>query len=205
MAPPKCSFTYFNGRGRGEQIRWLFVQAGAEWEDRRIEQDAWPELKPKAPTGALPFIEVAGKAIGQSGAVAMYVARENGLLGSSNLEAAQIHMLWECTQDALNAMFKAMFCKDSDKQAAMFNDYYTQSLPKLIKLMAAHLKGGRDWLIGNKVSMADLVTVCLLENYTDGPGLAAIEAEPSVKALIERVKNLPNIKKWIATRPASQF
>ena len=53
--------------------------------------------------------------------------------------------------------------------------------------------------------MADLVTVSLLEQYTEGPGLQAIKAEPSVAALVERVKELPNIKKWIANRPQTPY
>lgn len=57
-------------------------------------------------------------------------------------------------------------------------------------------------LIVVQVSMADLVTVSLLEGITDGPGLDVIKAEPSVEALVARVKLLPNIQKWIKNRPA---
>jgi hypothetical protein len=38
----------------------------------------------------MPAIQVGESSIGQSAAVNFYVASENGLLGSSNLEAAQI-------------------------------------------------------------------------------------------------------------------
>lgn len=37
---------YFDGRGRAEQIRWILVQGGARWEDRRIKQSDWPAIKP---------------------------------------------------------------------------------------------------------------------------------------------------------------
>ena len=46
MAPTNIRLVYFNGRGRAEQIRWILVQANAKWEDKRIEQSAWPEFKP---------------------------------------------------------------------------------------------------------------------------------------------------------------
>lgn len=53
--------------------------------------------------------------------------------------------------------------------------------------------------------MADLVTVCLLHGITEEAGLMAINAEPAVKAHVAKVTELPNIKKWIATRPESAF
>ena len=37
--------TYFNGRGRSELSRLILAHAGAEYVDKRIEFDEWPELK----------------------------------------------------------------------------------------------------------------------------------------------------------------
>lgn len=45
MPPANVKLVYFNLRGRAEQIRWILVQGGGKWEDQRIEQEAWPELK----------------------------------------------------------------------------------------------------------------------------------------------------------------
>lgn len=42
---PKFKLTYFNIRGLGEPIRWLFAYGGIEYEDNRIERDDWPTLK----------------------------------------------------------------------------------------------------------------------------------------------------------------
>ena len=50
--------TYFNLRGRAELIRYIFAAAGQEYEDVRIEKENWPAEKPKAPFGALPYLEV---------------------------------------------------------------------------------------------------------------------------------------------------
>ena len=38
--------TYFNAKGRAEVARLILAQAGIEYEDNRIERDAWPALKP---------------------------------------------------------------------------------------------------------------------------------------------------------------
>jgi hypothetical protein len=49
---------YFNLRGRAELARYIFAAAGQEFEDYRIEKENWPAEKPKAPFGALPYLEV---------------------------------------------------------------------------------------------------------------------------------------------------
>ena len=53
------------------------------------------------PWGKLPCLEYDGKKIVQSIAMARFVARENGLAGKNNLEAAQADMLVDCMNDLL--------------------------------------------------------------------------------------------------------
>jgi len=38
--------TYFNARGGGEVIRLVFAAADVKYEDIRITQEQWKELKP---------------------------------------------------------------------------------------------------------------------------------------------------------------
>lgn len=49
---------YFNIRGRGEVARLLFAAAGQKFEDNRWERAQWPEMKPKAPFGQAPWMEI---------------------------------------------------------------------------------------------------------------------------------------------------
>ena len=51
---------YFNIRGRGEIVRLIFVAAGQEFIDNRIEHSNWPQLKANAPMGQLPYLEILG-------------------------------------------------------------------------------------------------------------------------------------------------
>jgi hypothetical protein len=42
---PSYKLIYFNARGKAELIRFIFAYAGVDYEDERISQDKWPELK----------------------------------------------------------------------------------------------------------------------------------------------------------------
>jgi hypothetical protein len=42
---PSYKLIYFNARGKAEHIRFIFAYAGVEYEDERISQEKWPELK----------------------------------------------------------------------------------------------------------------------------------------------------------------
>lgn len=46
MAPSNIQFVYFNAKGRGEKVRWVLVQSGAKWEDKRMVEGEWATLKP---------------------------------------------------------------------------------------------------------------------------------------------------------------
>ena len=38
--------TYFNGKGRGELSRLILAHAAVPYEDKRVEFNEWPALKP---------------------------------------------------------------------------------------------------------------------------------------------------------------
>lgn len=122
MGKPKL--IYFNARGRAENARLIFAQAGVDFEDERIERDNWPQLKQSKPTckkpwmdqwflqifstaipfGQLPALVTSdGTTIIQSIAIARYLAREYNLAGKNNVEMAQADMYVDCLTDMVNS------------------------------------------------------------------------------------------------------
>ena len=64
------ALVYFNSKGRGEVARFLFLQAGVEFEDDRVVgQEEWKEMKPTLLMQALPILEVDNEQITGSGPI----------------------------------------------------------------------------------------------------------------------------------------
>ena len=89
---PSYRLVYFDIRGRGELIRFLFAQAGVPYEDKRIALTEWPELKPVTLYGSLPVLEIDGVPLTGSTVIARYLAElsEFDLAGSDELDNAHI-------------------------------------------------------------------------------------------------------------------
>jgi glutathione S-transferase len=92
----KLTLKYWNGRGLMEVPRLLLAIAGkfpgTDYEDGRFGA---PPDNLEANLGRMPVVIDGDASVGQSVAINYYIAAENGLLGSSNLEAAQILAICE--------------------------------------------------------------------------------------------------------------
>ena len=97
----KIKLTYFNSKGRAETTRLILAQAGVAYEDNRVEKEDWPALKASLPLGQLPILEVDGKTIGQSMAIARFCARRFGLAGKDEFEGAQADQAVDQVSDFL--------------------------------------------------------------------------------------------------------
>eukprot|EP00069_Balaena_mysticetus_P004346 bmy_17236T0 len=76
---PNYKLTYFNMRGRAEIIRYIFAYLDIKYEDHRIEQSDWPEIKSTLPFGKIPILEVDGLNLHQSLAIARYLTKNTDL------------------------------------------------------------------------------------------------------------------------------
>jgi glutathione S-transferase len=87
----KPRLIYFDAPvSRGEECRLALHIAGVDFEDVRIQRDAWPALKPTTPFGGVPVLEMPGHPpLAQSNAILTLVGRRYGLHPSDDFEAAR--------------------------------------------------------------------------------------------------------------------
>ncbi|CAJ0581749.1 unnamed protein product, partial [Mesorhabditis spiculigera] len=205
---PHYKLTYFDLRGLGETARQLFALAKVEFEDNRVQRENWPELKPKTPFGQMPILEVDGKQLAQSKAIYRYLGKTFGFAGANDWESAQIDSWADQFQDYATALrpyfiVLAGFAEgDKDKlYKEVAEPARDQHLPLIVKQLKAN---GSGFLVGSKVSWVDVSLASHFETFLSFvPNY--LEKYPEVAAYVKKVHEIPELKKWIETRPENPF
>lgn len=87
---PQYKLRYFDVRGLAELCRYIFAYAQVEYQDDRLKREDWASIKPTTPFHQLPVLEVDGKVIAQSNAIARFLARRFNLAGKDEYEQALV-------------------------------------------------------------------------------------------------------------------
>lgn len=205
MAPLKL--TYFNLRARGEPARLVLEQAGAEYEDHRLESpfinaEPWVAYKPSTPYGQLPVLKDGDVEIAQSMTIARYVANKFGLGGNNPLESAQMDEVVDALSDATEKQYNAfLFEKDETKKAALQKAFNEEVLPNTFKNLEKRIEGrGGEYMAAGRLSWADIM---FYHFAAELPDKEVIKGYAKLNALFNKVANLPKIKSWVERRPDS--
>lgn len=197
---PSYKLTYFNGRGRGELSRYVFHAAGKDFEDKRVTFEEWKSIKPSTLFGQLPFLEVDGKILAQSHAIARFLAREFGLCGKDSFEQALVDQYMELASDLFKDIVKWFFEKDEDKKKELKANLDEVLFPKFCGYFQKALEeNGGEYLVGKSLTVADLAVLDIFDTplqYT--PNL--MDAFSKLKAHRERISSLPKLADYIKNR-----
>jgi len=208
---PKYTLTYFNKRGRAEPSRLLFHAAGVKFTDRRVV-DEWKDIKPTLPWGQLPVLEIESKdgkkvTLHQSLAIHRFVANQFGFMGTTPVEAAEIDALCEDVTDVYRNLLaiRATDEQRKEKIAKYFTDeFFGEWMSKFTRALKAN-EDGKSWLVGKKISLADVVFFTLIDNVKARLGAESFKALPEIDAHHHRVATHKGIAEWIKTRPDEKF
>ncbi|XP_040839062.1 glutathione S-transferase Yc-like [Ochotona curzoniae] len=195
---------YLDARGRAESIRWLLAAAGVEFEEKFITSKE--DLQKMRNDGVLmfqqlPLVEIDGMKLVQTRAILNYIANKYNLYGKDMKERALIDMYTEGIAD-LNIMvlhYPFLPPVEQETNLAQIKDKtknrYFSAFEKVLK---SH---GQDYLVGNKLSKADIHLVELIYNVEEIDPSATANF-PLLQALKTRISNLPTVKKFL--QPGSQ-
>uniref|UniRef100_F1LCX2 Glutathione S-transferase 1 n=1 Tax=Ascaris suum TaxID=6253 RepID=F1LCX2_ASCSU len=205
---PQYKLTYFDIRGLGEGARLIFHQAGVKFEDNRLKREDWPALKPKTPFGQLPLLEVDGEVLAQSTAIYRYLGRQFGLAGKTPMEEAQVDSIFDQFKDfmaELRPCFRVLAGFEEGDKEKVLKEVAVPARDKHLPLLEKFLaKSGSEYMVGKSVTWADLVITDSLASWESLiPDF--LSGHLQLKKYVEHVRELPNIKKWIAERPKTPY
>ena len=213
---PTVKLVYFDAQSRGQLTRLLLNAGNLDFEDFRISFADWPKHKPGTPFGSTPVLYWDGEELGQSMAIARFVARKVGLAGKCDLEMAQADMVVCHMEDIWLHLPALRFAKTQEEREVKAETFLNDFLPKWLEPMETLLrKRGGVWFAGNGVTFADLGLMVLLDlmhepeeiAFKDLDNLAArakiLDSFPLVKAKLHEGRSaLPSVMAWKKKRPA---
>uniref|UniRef100_A0A2K5F5S4 glutathione transferase n=1 Tax=Aotus nancymaae TaxID=37293 RepID=A0A2K5F5S4_AOTNA len=174
----KPKLHYFNARGRMEPIRWLLAAAGVEFEEKFLESaEDFEKLRNDGYLmfQQVPMVEIDGMKLVQTRAILNYIASKYDLYGKDTKERALIDMYTEGMADLYEMILLLPLCRPEEK------------MPRF---------HGQDYLVGNKLSRADIQLVELLY-YVEEVDSSLISSFPLLQTMKTRISNLPTVKKFL--------
>merc|ERR1712059_13019 len=131
-----------------------------------------------------------GVEIYQSMAIARFLAKEFGLTGKTNMDAAEADEIVDAVNDMFEARVRVHFEKDEDKKPGMKQQLMEETLPKGLAQLEKRLQArGGQFMAGNALTWADLQ----IFHFNDWVGEKDLLNDlPGLKNLCERVGSLPN-------------
>jgi glutathione S-transferase len=189
---------------RGEECRLALHLAGVPFDDDRLPRDAWPQLKPTMPYGAVPVLEVEGKGtLGQSNAILRFVGSAHGVHPSDAWEAARHEAVMEAVEELRARIDPSMRTTDADEKQRMRTALatgYMQSWGASIEQQI----GAGPFLGGAQVNVADLklfvVVTWLRKGVLDHIPTDVLGGYPKLNRLVDAVREHPSVVEWYAQR-----
>ena len=202
----KLTLSYFDfDGGRGEPARLALYIGGIAFEDHRVGQKDWPAHRDKTPFQGMPVLQVDGKTITQSNTINRYVGKLAGLYPKDDWQAAVCDEIMDAAEDLGSRVGATIALGDAEKKKAR-EALAAGAIPRHLEQLAARLKsGGGEWLVGERLSVADLKVFGLVRWLRSGaldhiPKDLVDRVAPSLVQHNERVASQPKIAAYYAAR-----
>ncbi|CAO4366015.1 unnamed protein product [Caenorhabditis nigoni] len=199
---------YFPLRARAEIARQILEYAGKDYTEQVVTFEQWPALKNSTPFGQLPVLEVDGKPLGQSYAIARYLAKEFGLAGKTDVEEAEVDAIADQFKDYLNDVIPYMSALSGFKPGdvnQLRTDVFVPNFKKHFAFFEGILASNPSgFFVGNSLTWVDLLISQHVQDVLE-KDLAVVEEFKKVQAHRKMIQGLDRIKQHIARRPEYPF
>jgi len=159
----------------------------------------------KATFGQMPMLEVDGKMLAQTGAIARYCGKQGGLYPrDDDWAAAKIDEIIDTATDITTAIGKTMRMSDPAEKAAARAELASTSLPKYLVALEKILtdNGSTGFYVGSSLTIADLAMWrmwgWIVGGVVDGIPLTLLDNYPQVKANMLATGSNPEIAAYMA-------
>ncbi len=203
---PNLVLTYFDYNGsRGEVARLALHLAGISFEDRRVTWKDWPSVRDSMPFQGMPVLEVDGEVITQSNTINRYVGKLTGLYPKDDWQAALVDEVMAAIEDITVEIEETLTLDPKSKKKAREALAKGPLLRYLQQIEARLKRGGGEWFVENRLTVADLKCYIWVRALTDGgldhiPDDFVADNAPLLVQHMDRVASRPKIAAYYAAR-----
>ena len=201
MSRPRLIYFDFAG-SRGEECRIALQLAGIDFEDVRVKSDDWPAMKANTPFGAMPVLEIAGKApLAQANAILVLIGRQHRLHPADAFEAARHEALMCAVEELRHAITPTLRITDPElkrqaREALAANELRTWGSQVERQL------GDGPFIGGATLQVADLKLYMVVRWLTTGTldhvPTTVFDHCPKLLRLYRAVGEHEGVKAWLA-------
>jgi glutathione S-transferase len=197
---------------RAEVTRLALYMNDIEFVDHRISDTERDQFKKNgqlpngmiAPFRQLPVLEVDGKIVAQTGAIARFCGKLSGMYPSDNdFDAARVDQIIEAAQD-INYIVSISGREKNPEKKLLARERLTKvHLPKWLLFLENLLieNNESDWFVGNSMTIADLAIWRLIGWLTsgllDGVPESVLDPYKNLVELKNKTSQHPKIKEWM--------
>jgi glutathione S-transferase len=198
----KPRLIYFDAPvSRGEECRLALHLAGIDFEDVRIKGSDWPAMKDGTPYGALPVLELPGRApLAHSNAILVMIGRQHGLHPKDEFEAAREEGMMQHVEDLRAVVGPTIRMADPEKKAAR-EAMVTGFLPAWARSAEKNIPGG-PFFGGEKLNVVDLKLHMAVRWFIGGKvdhiPATIFAGYPKLMRVHDAVRDHSGVKSWYA-------
>ena len=194
---------------RAEVLRVSLFIKDIPFEDTRVSRKEFVHLiktgflpnEKRAPFHQLPVIEVDGKIIGQTGAIARYCGKVSNLYSDDILLAAKIDQIIDAATDITNLVSPTIREKDQIKKMEDRKVLVNKLLPRWFRYLENLLSEDNSTWFVEKMTIADIAIWRLLGWLTsgiiDGIPTSIVDDFPKLKNIHHQVHTHPKVQEWM--------
>jgi glutathione S-transferase len=197
----KPRLIYFDAPvSRGEECRLALHLAGVDFEDVRVDMQAWTAMKDQTPYGALPVLELPGKpALADSNAILVLVGRRHGLHPADDFEAARHEAMMQHVEGLRAKLSPTIRMPEPEKKAAR-EALVADFLPQWAQAAERNITG--PFFGGDRIQVVDLKLHMALRWLTGGKldyvPATVFAGYAKLVGVHDAVRDHPAIRAWYA-------
>ena len=191
---------------RAETSRLALFIGEIEFEDFRPSKEELATMRNEGifPFGQFPVLQVDGKTIAQTGAIARYCGKLSGLYPTNNdFYAAKVDEVIDLATDITLEIRPALIEKNTEKKSEMRRELAETVLPNWLGFMETLLEnnGNTGYFVNDSLTVADLAAwrLCgwISDGTIEGMPQTILDAFPLLNAHHNHISNLPKVAEWL--------